>query len=269
MTDGPQLDSAIASYYRQGREQARLETINRLEFLRTQELLARFLPPAPAVVLDVGGGAGIHALPLIRRGYDVRLVDPVELHVNQARAAGVGHAEVGDARSLPFGNDSADAVLLLGPLYHLIEEDDRRSALREAARVVRRNGVVVAAAISRFASTIDGLLRGFLTESGFEEIVSRDVETGVHTNPDGRPGWFTTAYFHRPDELAREVQAAGLDVTALVAVEGPATLLADQQSWLDDDEQEQILFRAIRRIESEPALLGASAHFLAVGIRRG
>ena len=58
-----------------------------LEFLRTQELLARHLPPPPARILDVGGAAGIHAFPLAEQGYEVDLVDPVELHVRQAREA--------------------------------------------------------------------------------------------------------------------------------------------------------------------------------------
>jgi SAM-dependent methyltransferase len=265
-----ELDPAIGEYYAQGREQARLETTNRLELLRTRELLARFLPAPPARVLDVGGGAGVHARPLLERGYDVQLVDPVELHVEQARAAGVP-ADVGDARALDHPDDAVDAVLLLGPLYHLVAADDRRQALREAARVVAPGGVVIAAAISRFASTIDGLARGFLADPDFETIVERDIAEGRHENPTAHPGWFTTAYFHRPDELAAEVEAAGLRLVRLVAVEGPASMLlaADEARWLEDEERRAVLLRAIRRVESEPALLGASAHVIAIAHRIG
>jgi SAM-dependent methyltransferase len=102
-----------------------------------------------------------------------------------------------------------DGVLLLGPLYHLTCRDDRLQALREAYRVVRPGGVIAAAAISRFASTYDGLLRGFLEDSRFEEIVERDVREGQHRNPTGRPEWFTTAYFHHPEELRDEVIEVG------------------------------------------------------------
>jgi ubiquinone/menaquinone biosynthesis C-methylase UbiE len=259
------LDDAMAAYYAAGEEQGRLGSWARLEFIRTQELLERHLPAPPADVLDIGGGPGAYALWLARRGYTVRLVDPVELHVEQARAAGrLAGAQVGDARALPFEDDSADALLMLGPLYHLPDAADRRRALDEARRVLRPGGVLAAAGISRFASTIDGLHQGFLREPEFERIVERGLRDGRHENPERRPRWFTTAYFHLPDELADEVRAAGFDVGALLAIEGPAAFLPDVDAWLDDAGDRAALLRAIGRIESEPSLLGASPHLLVV-----
>jgi ubiquinone/menaquinone biosynthesis C-methylase UbiE len=225
-------------------------------------------------VLDVGGGAGVYALPLAREGYSVHLIDPVPLHVEQAAAASeaqphapLAGATLGDARHLQWDDASADAVLLLGPLYHLTSRDERVMALREARRVLRAGGVVAAAGISRFASTIDGLLRGYLEEREFEEIVERDVAEGQHRNPSGRPEWFTTAYFHLPDELRGEATRAGFTVQALVAVEGPAWVLPDLEGWLDEPERRGRLMAAIRRVEAEPSLLGGSAHLLVVGRR--
>ena len=206
------FDEDIAAYYDRGEEQARLGDWGRLERIRTQELLERYLPPPPAVVLDIGGGPGAYAVWLAERGYRVHLVDPMELHVEQARAAGLGSAEVGDARALPFDDASADAVLELGPLYHLPDAGDRRRALEEASRVLRPGGVLAAAAITRFASTIDGLIKGMLAEPEFERMVERVLSDGRHENPSRRPGWFTTAYFHLPDELAEEVRAAGFQL---------------------------------------------------------
>ena len=247
----------------------------RLEYLRTRELLARYLPPAPATVLDVGGGAGVYALPLAREGYSVHLIDAVELHVEQARKASslqrdapLAGAQVGDARRLVWDDESADAVLLLGPLYHLTSRDDRLRALEEAYRVVRPGGVVAAAAISRFASTYDGLLRGFLDDPMFRDIVERDVREGQHRNPTGRPGWFTTAYFHSPEELRDEASETGLSIEALVAVEGPAWVLPDLDSWLEEPRRRSTLLESIRRVETESSLLGATAHILVVGRRR-
>jgi ubiquinone/menaquinone biosynthesis C-methylase UbiE len=260
------VEDAVRTYYDEGREAGRLQS-DRLELVRTQELLGRFLPPPPARVLDVGGAAGVHALVLLGLGYDVGLVDPVALHVSQARAEGVADASVGDARSLAAGDGSVDAVLLLGPLYHLTSAHDRSAALGEARRVLRPGGVVLAAAISRFASTFDGLMRGFLDDPAFQAIVESDVTTGVHRNPERRPGWFTTAYFHHPSELKDEVAAAGFAVEALVAVEGVGALVPDVDAWLDGGRRQDVLLRAIRRVEAEPALLGASSHLLAVGRR--
>jgi SAM-dependent methyltransferase len=223
-------------------------------------------------VLDVGGGAGAYALPLAREGYWVYLIDPVPLHVEQATAGSMDQpetplagAEVGDARSLSQMDASADAVLLLGPLYHLTARDDRLQALREARRVVRPGGVVLAAAISRFASTIDGLFNGFLADEEFEAIVERDLREGQHRNPDERPGWFTTAYFHRPAGLREEAEVAGLLVDGLFGIEGPAWTMPDLGAWLENPARRAKLFAALRRLETEPDLLGASAHLLLVG----
>jgi ubiquinone/menaquinone biosynthesis C-methylase UbiE len=264
MSAEPDLDPDVVAYYDQGRERSRLATTSRLEYVRTRELLGRFLPVPPARVLDVGGGAGAYAVPLIQSGYDVVLVDPVPLHVDQARQAGVSAAVVGDARSLEFDDDSFDAVLLMGPMYHLTERDERLRALREAARVVRPSGVLVVVVISRFASTFDGLQAGFLSDDRFERIVETDISTGRHENADAVPGWFTTAYFHHPDELDGEFVDAGCRVDDVLAIEGPTSGMRDLDAWLDDDERRAILLRAIGRVESEPSLLGSSSHILVV-----
>jgi SAM-dependent methyltransferase len=274
VSDSSSLDPDIAYYYAQGEERARLLGEWRLERLRTEELLDRFLPAAPAVVLDVGGGPGAYALWLAGRGYEVHLIDPIELHVEQARSlssrrpdAPLASIERGDARALARADASVDAILMLGPLYHLTDAADRRRALAEARRVLRPGGMLVAAAISRFASTIDGLLRGFLADPAFEEITMRDLRDGVHANPERRPEWFTTAYFHRPEELLREVRDAGLQAERPIGIEGPAAFLGDVDAWLDDADRREALLRAVRRVEREDALIGASPHLLAIAAK--
>lgn len=268
------LPEDVHAYCDRGREQSRLDRgAGRLEAIRTTELLDRWLPPAPAVVLDVGGAAGRYAVPLAERGYDVHLVDPVPLHVAQAAEASaaavrpLASVTLGDARALPFPDASADAVLLLGPLYHLTEAADRHRALAEASRVLRPGGVVVAAGISRFASTADGVAGGYVADARFAAIMEHDVRTGEHRNDDGVPGWFATAYFHRPEELVDEVRAAGLEADGPVAVEGLGGFAPDLDPLLDDDAVRERLLAALRRVEREPSLLGASAHLLVAGVR--
>jgi SAM-dependent methyltransferase len=162
------MDRHLLIHYGTGVERVRLEGGgSRIEFARTKELLERHLPAAPARVLDVGGGPGAYAGWLAASGYTVHLIDPVPLHVEQAASLAAESESgfttaLGDARGLEEPDASYDAVLLLGPLYHLTNRDERVRALAEARRVARPGGVVAAAAISRFASLLDGLRSGHL-----------------------------------------------------------------------------------------------------------
>jgi SAM-dependent methyltransferase len=260
------MDDGILRHYGQGVERDRVAGgASRIEFARTKELLERFLPAPPASVLDVGGGPGAYAAWLAERGYRVQLVDPVPLHVEQAAARGGFTARLGDARRLDEADASFDVVLLLGPLYHLTERADRLDALAEAHRVVRPGGIVAAAAISRLASVLDGLVQGYLADPAFRAIAERDLADGQHRNPDDRADWFTTAFFHHPDELRGEVEEAGLALEGIYGIEGPGWLLPDR--WDDPQGRENVLFAA-RALEQEPTLIGLSAHLLAVGRKR-
>jgi len=268
------IDPAIESHYGTGYERSRLFPDGRpsLEYVRSIELLGRLLPPPPARLLDVGGGPGAYAAALARRGYRVHLVDPVPLHVQQARQAAGGEAGagftagLGDARELPQPDESQDAVVLFGPLYHLTEAAERRRALAEAWRVLRPGGRLMAMAVCRFASLLDGLYRGWLGDPAFRPIVDQDLVDGQHRNPDpvGRPEFFTTAYFHTPEGLAGEIEQAGFTGPAIYGVEGPGQLL--RQEWADPQWREHILFVA-RSVETQPSLIGVSGHLIAAAAK--
>jgi ubiquinone/menaquinone biosynthesis C-methylase UbiE len=270
----PILSPEATRHYQQIDEARRLLSgSGQLELVRTRELLGRFLPAAPAEVIDVGGGAGIHAFWLADQGYDVHLVDAVPHHIETARETAQGRErvpvtiEVGDARDLPFDDGSADTVLLFGPLYHLTSREDRLQTLREASRVLRPGGVMLGAAIPRFASTINCLLEGAIDDADFRTVVDGDLRDGQHRNPTDDPKFFTTTFFHHPDELAEEVEAAGLKLEQLLAVEGPGKLLARFARHWPDDEKRQWLLETVRKVEAERHLFGVSTHIMAVAHR--
>jgi SAM-dependent methyltransferase len=262
-------DRAVVGHYESVREEERIASgLGELELLRAQEVLRRHLPAAPADVLDVGGATGVHAAWLAADGYRVRIVDITPRHVEEANATlgsrGVV-AELGDARSLGLFDDSVDVVLLFGPLYHLTERADRVKAIAEACRVVRPGGLVALAAISRFASLFDGLGRGFVFDHDFLQIVRADLESGQHRNPEQREHWFTTAFFHHPDELHDEASEAGLQIVEQVGLEGLAGYLPHLAEHWDDPSSREVIRWAARAVESEPSLAGLSAHMLLVG----
>jgi ubiquinone/menaquinone biosynthesis C-methylase UbiE len=263
----------IIRHYTLADEASRLRTgWFQLEHARTQELILRHVPTAPARILDVGGAAGAYACWLASLGYEVHLIDPVSIHVEQALAASaalgdhqLASAKLGDARKLQESSQSTDAVLLLGPLYHLTQREDRLSALREAHRVLRHGGLVWAAAISRFASLLDSLAHGFFDEIEFASILERDLAEGQHRNPTENLNYFTDAFLHRPEELANELTDAGFDLVELVAVEGPGWLARDFDRLWSIPRQRERLLAAVRKVEHDPDLLGASSHIIAVG----
>jgi SAM-dependent methyltransferase len=265
----------IAAHYASGYEADRLhQGAGQLDCERARELLARFLPRPPATVLDIGGGPGGHACWLARRGYQVHLVDVTPLHVELARQASahqpeapLASAEVGDARALSWAAATADAVVLFGPLYHLTDRPDRLQTLREAHRVLRPGGILLAVSISRFASAFDGLGRGFLKDPEFAEIVRRDLIDGQHRNPTGRPEYFMDTFFHHPEELRAEVAEAGFKAVSIYGVEGPGWLVSEFDDWWKNSEYRERLLQLARTLETEPGLLAASAHLMAVGAR--
>jgi ubiquinone/menaquinone biosynthesis C-methylase UbiE len=265
----------VTAYYAAYAEESRLtQGASKLEFERTKEILTRVLPAAPARVIDVGGAAGAYSLWLADRGYDVHLVDASARLVDEARRCNANQARpiasltVADARSLPQGDGTAAAVLVLGPIYHLTAALDRVTALREAFRVLSSGGIVVAAAISRYASALDGLARKLTRDPRFVEIRNRDLADGQHRNDTERPDYFTTAYFHRPEDLRAELATAGFTDLSILGVEGPDWVLPDFDERWDDPALRHDLLDVARRLESEPSIIGASAHLLGVGRKR-
>ena len=265
----------IRTYYEDQDEASRLaKGAGLLEFVRMKEIIRRFLPAPPGVVLDVGGGPGRYACWLARCGYQVHLIDPVEKHVRQAREASEfqsGHklasAKLGDARSLDHRDGSADAVLMMGPLYHLTRRDQRLTALREARRTLKPGGLLFAKAINRFASLLDGLVKGYIDDPSFVGILRRDLEDGQHrSRPDGLDH-FTTAYLHRPEELEAEIRDAGFDQKGLFLVQGAGEFAKDLETRMSDPRKKALLLDLIRSVEQERDLIGASSHFVVVATR--
>ncbi|WP_136517349.1 class I SAM-dependent methyltransferase [Cellulomonas telluris] len=262
-----QLDDAIRAYYDTSDEGSRLTRSvgGQIELTRVRRLVGARLAPGSRV-LDVGGATGVHARWLAAAGHEVTLVDPVPSQVAVAARAGTFGAVVGDARDLPAPDASVDAVLLLGPLYHLVTRDDRMGALAEARRVLRPGGIVFAQAIGRLTAFTDAAtVRGFPT---LDQDDMRVLRTGEWTNPG--PG-FPGGHFHTAAELRAEVEEAGFADVLLHGLEGPNVgmleLVADDEALVRSGTELVERLEARVGADRRDLLAEASPHILAVGTR--
>jgi ubiquinone/menaquinone biosynthesis C-methylase UbiE len=267
----PPAPEDVLAFYGSGTELDRLAIREgKLEFERAKEVIQRFLASS-STVADVGGGVGRYAEWLVENGHRVELVDPVPLHVELARERAGDHRSFGvqlaDARALPFAAASFDAVLLFGPLYHLAEQQDRSLALREASRICRPGGLVFAMAISRFAPLLAHLRRGDIADERVFASVSIETRTGLRSSRASRVSTFPDAYFHLPSELTAEIELSGLRVEAIYGLEGPGWLARNfDDLWRDPDKRAGLVELA-GLADTQPELLGTSAHLLGVARR--
>jgi ubiquinone/menaquinone biosynthesis C-methylase UbiE len=265
------MSSTVQSYY-DANAQLEWERFDRhrLEFAITKRALAEFLPPSPAAILDCGGGPGRYAIHLTQLGYRVTLLDLAQgnLALARQRASEIG-VEVaavvhGNALDLSrFAADAFDAVLLLGPLYHLVTQPERDQAVREALRVLRPGGMFFAAFITLYAPFRDSIAKGYLKkladDPSLAETLLRDQSDNVG---------FTDAWFARPAEVRPWLETFPLRTRALLATEGVAAGHEQHLNALDEASFEYWVDLSYR-LCGDPHLLGAADHLLYVGEKAG
>jgi ubiquinone/menaquinone biosynthesis C-methylase UbiE len=259
-------DEAYAS------EIARLETLGPVERAMTERILARLVPPG-CMVADVGVGAGHYDEFLALRGCSLCLVDVSQRLLQTARdrlhardcSGCVVDSVVASATHLGhLADESCDAVLLLGPLYHLLTLPERRQAVAEAHRVLRPGGVLLAAAISRLA----GLHAEYLCwpERGAErrDRLTRFLADGLVGPEDSATlgqAFFTTAFEFR------ELFAGDFDEVVLAGIESFTGCEQESFSGLSDDDKDAWL-DLVERTMALPEALGCCEHYLYAGRKR-
>ena len=266
------LDRIIRYYNREFSENDRLKSNwGQLEYIRSLEIINRYLSKPPAIILDVGGGSGKYSCWLAKKGYEVHLIDPVPLHINQAIEYSnnqsdfpIASCTIGDARNLNNQDSSVDCIFLMGPLYHLQQREDRIKALKECYRVLKKDGYLFAVGISKFVSIIDGFCEGYFRDPEFRKIIFQDLKNGQHINPTKNPLYFTDAFFHHPEELKDEVEEAGFIVEDLIGIECNSYNIKDFDKTWEEEREREFLLKVLRIIESDSSLIGASPHIMCV-----
>lgn len=263
----------VYDFYNGGAEIGRLERgLGVVEFYRTKEIISKYLDETIKTVYDIGGGIGKYSEWLSGLGYDVTMLElapsAVEYALKEMKSP--YKAVVGDARRLGLDTESADMVLLMGPLYHLTDKEDRMLVLSEAKRVLRKGGILIAAGISKYSSATWALSvygRGvdFIDDDVYMDMLRREMKTGEHIRPESYPRIISDAYFHTPEGLAGEVSEGGFKIVSKHAVEGCLWITPDlNEKWEDNDRRERLL-EIIHASESDDSMMGISPHFLIIG----
>ena len=272
----------IYEFYNNGAEIGRLERgLGIVEFHRTKEILSRYIDKGE-VVYDIGGGIGMYAAWLAKKGNEVHLIELAENAVEYAKANMMQDcrfvAETGNALQVNRSDESADVVLLMGPLYHLRDREERLQALREAFRVLKKGGLLVAAGISKFSSMTWALsvygekknenLVEFLDDPVFFNMIKSEMTTGDHIRPKEYPKFIAEAYFTTSEEMKSEITESGFEVEKAIAVEGCIWFTPHlQEKWEDKASRERLL-DLVRMTETEPEMMGMSPHFLVVARKK-
>ena len=221
-------------------------------------------------VLDVGGGPGRYSIYLAEQGHEVTLLDlsgrNIRQAIDKAQEAGVhldscSHGNALWLHEYLYKKEQFDAVLLMGPLYHLSREEDRRQALREAVQMLKPGGVLFAAFISGYAPVLAAAES--LADFGSADRLLRYLEDGANDELAG----FTTAYLCAEEE-ARGLMA-GENLTEL-AFAGVENILCGKERALHELDQEtrDKWLDLAWRLSGDRKLLGMSQHFLYIG-RKG
>jgi ubiquinone/menaquinone biosynthesis C-methylase UbiE len=249
------------------------EPAGQLEFERSKQIISRYLQTTPMKIVDIGAGVGSYSFWLAQMGHSVTAIEPSEKQLqimverNNQESRKLVRISNGYASKIELPDATFDIGLCMGPMYHLCTSQERSDALKEIKRVLKPEGLLVCAYISRFASLMDGYFRDFVEDSNFVGLVKVDLQTGVH-DPGENMKYFTKAYLHSVKEIEPELSAAGFEMEHLFAVESFFWCLPSLGRYLQDPDLRAQLEGFVCTIEEDETLMGSSAHLLSISRAR-
>ncbi|QNM85698.1 class I SAM-dependent methyltransferase [Polaribacter pectinis] len=262
------ISRELENFYNKASEETRLEKgMGIFEFERIKELIELHIKNKKSTIIDVGGGTGKYAEWLSNKGHKVQLIEPVLKHIKLAekRAKKLQNpfsVTIGEATKLPYKDNSADLVILHGPLYHLQKREDRIHAILEAKRVLKKGGIILGFAINYTASTLVGLMNGMIHANSFFDMCKEELTTGIHNAPKDFPFLLADAYYHKPQDLKEEFLEQDLDFINLFAVESLIWLDSEYFVNMLDKKKSKTLKELQKITQNDEYLLPFSPHMM-------
>ena len=183
-----------------------------------------------------------------------------------------------DARSVPRPDASADAVLLMGPLYSITEYEERILAIKESHRLLRDNGLLFSAALTPYSVLVSRLdvyrvddtkKRRELEDPSVIAIIERALEDGCYENPEKRiASGLGSSHLHTAKALREELLRGGFDTDSVHGVMGGAWLAPNLDALLENPETKEVLMKTIRMLDTHEEIIGLSGHMLAVSRKK-
>lgn len=280
------IDTAVLARYNAGIEINRLRTgIGLIEFERTKEILLEKLPTPPAVIYDIGGAYGEYSWWLASLGYEVHLFDLSETNIKISKELAAEYpgvvlksALVCDARSVPRPDKSADAILLMGPLYSITEYDERLLAIKESCRLLKDNGILFSAALTPYSVLLsrlnvyhesDSIKHYELDNPDVISIIERALVDGCYMNTDCKiANGLGSSHLHTAKELRKELSLGGFDTASVHGVMGGAWLAPNLDKLLENEATKKVLMKTVRMLDTHEEIIGLSGHLLAVSRKK-
>lgn len=249
------MSKGVVDYYTEvfSENERHEDGFGQIQQQRTLNILEQYLQGKSHKIIDIGGATGAYSFDLAKSGHKVHLLDIVPVHIEKAERIAFDRGilldgyHVGDARALEFADNSFDAVILHGPLYHITDIVERKKVLNEALRILKPNGVLFAFAINRYAGVFYGIHSELILDDTYFEMVKTEVETGFRTR---NPTW----HFHLPGELEAEITSSGFKIEITKGVVSPVWMLPGIESKLADVEMRKKILRVSEFLENEPKI---------------
>lgn len=276
------IDTTVLAGYNAGIERNRLRTgMGIIEFERTKEILLEKLPKPPAVIYDIGGAYGEYSWWLSSIGYEVHLFDLSVTNIKMSEELATEYpgislksAIVCDARSIPRPDKSADAVLLMGPLYSITEYEERILAIKECYRVLKDDGILFSAALTPYSVLVprialyhldDTKIRKELDDPAVISTIERALDDGCYINPERKiANGLGSSHLHTSKALRAELFCGGFKTFTVHGVMGGAWLAPNLDELLENEETKNLLMKTVRMLDTHEEIIGLSGHLLAV-----